>query len=300
VVVAAAAQGSSIVERRGPRGRLGWLVMAGHRIQRRQRSEATARFPLFGATLVSQGVGRYRDEHHDLAVGPGDLVLVVPGHPHRYGPDAGGWEERYLAFSGPLFQLAAGCGLIDIANPVHRLGPVERWAARFDHFRRCPAPASPAACDAEAAMILALIADMVGQASPSGTGGSQPDDAWLARSIELLGGDLGRSLAPAEVAAAVGMAHETWRRAFRAAVGVPPARFRLDRRLAAAAELLVTTSSSVRTIASSLGFTDDRHLNARFVESYGCTPTAYRRRGAGPRPDPSDPPRGPGPGGRPG
>lgn len=284
MAVFASASGSSIVERRGPRGHLGWLVMAGHRVKRRPRSEATARFPLFGATLVSQGVGRYRDERHELTLGPGDLVLVVPGHPHRYGPDAGGWEERYLAFSGPLFQLAVGSGLIDIAHPVHRLGPVEPWAARFDHFRRRPAPASPAACDAEAAMILALIADMVGHASPGGAGGSQPDDDWLARSMELLGGDLGRSLAPAEVAAAVGMAYETWRRSFRAAVGVPPTRFRLDRRLAAAAEVLVTTSSSVRSIAASLAFTDERHLNARFVERYGCTPTAYRRRHPRPRP----------------
>jgi AraC-like DNA-binding protein len=76
------------------------------------------------------------------------------------------------------------------------------------------------------------------------------------------------------------MSYETWRRAFKSAVGVPPARFRLDHRLTAAAEDLLATSASTRDIAEKLGFTDERHLAARFVESYGCTPTVFRRRRA--------------------
>jgi AraC-like DNA-binding protein len=266
----------SVIERRGARGHMGWLLLAGHAVTTRPRSEVVARFPLYGCTLVTAGSGRYRDADHDVMLGPGDVVFVVPGHPHRYGAVSGGWEERFLAFDGPLFRLAAETGLIDVRRPVRSLGGTERWAARFDHFRLRRAPATPAERDAEAAMVLALVAEMVG--SEAGAAGVSPA-SWLDRSRELLGAELGRPLALADVAAAVGMPYESWRRAFRTEAGVPPARFRLDRRLAAAADLVLTTSSSVREIAALLGFTDERHLTVRFLESYGCTPAAFRGRG---------------------
>lgn len=265
----------SVVERRGARGRMGRLVLAGRAVTKRPRSDVEARFPMYGCTLVTSGTGRYRDEDHDVVLGPGDVVFVVPGHPHRYGAGRGGWDERFLAFDGPLFRLAAENGLIDIRRPVRSLGDVDRWAARFDHFRLRPAPTTPAERDAEAAMVLTLLADMVACEAASASGVAEH---WLDRSRRLLGADPGRPLALSEVAAAVGMPYETWRRAFKAAAGVPPARFRLDRRLAAAADLLLTTSSSVRAIADDLGFTDERHLTARFRESYGVTPATFRGR----------------------
>ena len=268
----------SVVERQGARGHLGWLVLAGHAVTTRQRSDVEARFPLYGCTLVCAGGGRYRDERHDVPLVAGDLVLVVPGHPHRYGAGRGGWEERFLAFDGPMFRLASETGLLDIRRPVRSLGGVEPWAARFDHFRLRTPPTTPTERDAEAALVLGLLADMV--AAEHAAAARHPDE-WLDRSRELLGADLAGTVPLAEVAVSVGMPYETWRRAFRAAEGVPPARFRLDRRLAAAADLLLTTSVSVREIAARFGFTDERHLTARFLETHGCTPAAFRRRGSG-------------------
>lgn len=122
-------------------------------------------------------------------------------------------------------------------------------------------------------MVLALLADMIADAER----GQPVDGSWLARSIGLLEAVPGTPTPLTEVAAAVGMPYDAWRKAFRAEVGVAPARFRLDRRLAVAADLLLVTSQSVRSIAADLGFSDERHLVVRFQEAYGCTPAAYRR-----------------------
>lgn len=273
----ASAPALSVVERRGLRGQMGWLVLAGRAVTSRPRSDVEARFPFYGCTFVAAGRGRYRDANHDVNLGPGDLVLVVPGHPHNYGAGRGGWDERFLVFDGPLFRLAATTGLLDVRRPVRSLGDCERWAARFDHFRLRAAPATAAERDAEAALVLALLADMLASAEATKT---TDDTNWLDESCRILESDLGARLAMAEVATTVGMSYETWRRAFKSAVGVPPARFRLDHRLTAAAEDLLATSASTRDIAEKLGFTDERHLAARFVESYGCTPTVFRRRRA--------------------
>ena len=264
----------SVVERRGARGRLGWLVLAGHAITTRPRANVEARFPLYGCTLVTAGRGRYRDASHDVTLGPGDLVLVVPDHPHNYGAARDGWEERFLAFDGPMFQLAAANGMFDIRRPVRSLRDVDRWSARFDHFRLRSAPETPTQRDAEAAMVLALLADMF--ASEESNAKAESSN-WLDESRLLLGTELGERLALSEVATAVGLSYESWRHAFKREVGVPPARFRLDRRLAAVADQLLSTSTSVRQLAEAFGFTDERHLAVRFHEAYGCTPASFRR-----------------------
>lgn len=264
----------SVVERRGTRGHVGWLVLAGYARTTRPRSDVEAQFPLHGCTLVTAGRGRYRDARHDVALGPGSLVLVAPGHRHNYGAGPDGWEERFLAFDGPMFRLAAENGLLDIERPVRKLGDVERWSARFDHFRLRPPPTTPAERDAEAALVLALLADMVAAAESTDLASSAD---WAERSRVLLGANLAVRIDLATVAAAVGLSYESWRRMFKSTVGVSPARYRLDLRLSTAADRMLTTSSNAREIAADLGFVDERHLTIRFKETYGCTPAAYRR-----------------------
>jgi AraC-like DNA-binding protein len=268
-----------IVVRRGPRGRFGQLVLAGRATASRgPRPGVDVRFGMFGCTLITAGSGRYIDDHHDTPLGAGSAVLVVPGHRHWYGADEPGWDERFLAVGGPMFRAAAEHGLLDIARPLRRLDHVEVWAARFDHFIDRPHPISGAARDAEAAMVLALLCEIFGDLSHPASAPGERQSGWVEQSRLMLGAQLGTPCPPAHVAAAVGMPYETWRRAFRRETGVSPARFRLDRRLAAAADLLLQTSTSVRTIAAGLGFSDERHLVARFRETYGCTPAAFRAR----------------------
>lgn len=273
------APSTRVVERRGPHGRLGRLVLAGRATASRgPRPGVDVRFPLYGCTLITAGTGRYTDDRHDIPLGPGSAVLVVPGHRHWYGADEGGWDERFLVATGPVFTSAAEQGVLDIARPVRRLGNVPSWSARFDHFILRAEPTTGAARDAEAAMVLALFCEMFGDRNEHDNPASEESSAWARRSMDRLGSDLGARIALDEVATSVGMSYETWRRAFRRVVGVSPARFRLDRRLDEAAGRLVTTAASVRTIAVDLGFTDERHLVARFRERYGCTPAAFRTR----------------------
>ena len=50
----------------------------------------------------------------------GDVVLVLPERAHWYGPGRGRtWDELYLVFDGPVFDLWRGTGVLDEAHPVH-------------------------------------------------------------------------------------------------------------------------------------------------------------------------------------
>jgi AraC-like DNA-binding protein len=263
-----------------PPGRLGRVLVAARIVAGRGLAPGTTRrHPTWGLTFLTAGAGRYRDAHHDEPLAAGSLVVVHPGHPHWYGADRGGWDEHFVVFEGPVFDLAASRGALSPGQPlVHGL-PVRRWAARFAAFDR-PRPRTPDGTDAEAVALLAALLearDTSTRASDRGTRGASPSGAgWLARSTDLLEGDLTEPLDLRAVAAEVGMPYETWRRRFRAETGTSPWAHRSARRLDAATDLLVHTGLGVRDIAAATGFSDERHLIRRFREATGQTPRAYR------------------------
>lgn len=65
-------------------------------------------------------------------------------------------------------------------------------------------------------------------------------------------------------------------RRFRAALGVTPARYGLDRRLEAASRLLSRGSVRIQQVAALTGFFDRPHFVRSFRRRYGLSPAAYR------------------------
>lgn len=235
------------------------------------------RHPTWGLTFVTSGTGRYRDADHDAALAAGSLVLVRPSHPHWYGPDRGGWDEHFVVFDGPVFELARRRGALGPGRPlVHGL-PVARWGHRLATFGARRRPSSPDARDAEALELLALLLEALATVRPARSPGAPLRVAdWLARSTDLLSGDLAETLDLRGVAGEVGLPYETWRRRFRAETGTSPYAYRAARRLDAATELLVHTGLAVRDVAAATGFSDERHLIRRFRAATGRTPRAFR------------------------
>jgi transcriptional regulator GlxA family with amidase domain len=121
--------------------------------------------------------------------------------------------------------------------------------------------------------VLHVLADLAarGEAGPPDVPGG-----WLARSQALLASDLAEPLDLPGVAAAVGLGYESWRKRFQAETGLAPARYRAQRRIEAAADLLRRTTLSNREIAASLGFSDEHHFAKRFRATTGRTTSGYR------------------------
>lgn len=230
----------------------------------------------YGLAYITAGHGRYRDATHDVPVTAGSLIRMFPGMPHWYGVLEPGqtWNEVFLIFDGPLFQLAAEHGILDPAQPLQQLLPVAYWQHRFDEFRVRRPPTSATGRDAEACDLARILTEIsgatdLGDADTRATG-------WFDRTRELLESDLDQHLPLPEVAAEVDIAYDTWRRRFRDEAGCSPGRYRLLCRVDAARELLIRTSMPTREIAAVLGFSDLRHLVRQFRAVTGRTPHDYR------------------------
>lgn len=95
--------------------------------------------------------------------------------------------------------------------------------------------------------------------------------------MRLIECQLEQSLSNRDLAGACAMSENQFIRRFRQAVGFTPATFIQQKRLAAAAQLLLYTDDPIDSIALKTGFADRFYLSRVFRRAMGLPPAAYRR-----------------------
>ncbi|MCS7047978.1 MAG: helix-turn-helix transcriptional regulator [Verrucomicrobiae bacterium] len=84
-----------------------------------------------------------------------------------------------------------------------------------------------------------------------------------------------------EAARTSGLSCQTFRTKFQQVFGISFPKYALRYRLCGVAADLVRTDLPLKVIARQWGFTDESHLDHRFREVYGVTPSQYRQRAGG-------------------
>jgi len=206
---------------------------------------------------------------------PGHAFLLYPGVQHGYGPTRGqSWDEIFMLFEGPVFDLWRQSGLLDPYKPMYSLYPVAAWEGRIhDIWVDHPPPLT------QVSRLQALLAEMVLIRGSAAVG---LDHAlWLARAKEMLTRTAVDPEGALRTARTLGMSYETFRKRFRKMSGVTPARFRAMRIMEEAAQRLLFENTPIKTIAYELGFCDEFHFSHRFKECLGVSPRAFRHRSPG-------------------
>ena len=212
----------------------------------------------------SNGVSR------DLTAG--DLIVVFPDIAHRYGPKAGyRWDEFYIVFDGPLFDLWRQRGMLDASRPIHRLEPIDYWLDRFVGILDPGGDANQSIARLQHVLADALAHQRKGLVGEAGR-------AWLARACQLL--EQGSATDPPleEVAQALDLSYVGFRKKFTRLAGVSPARHRMRRLIAKACDLIHHRQWTNRQIAEELGFCDEFHFSKRFKQVQGISPADFRAR----------------------
>ncbi len=250
---------------------LGWVVVAARLLNHRGMG-ARGEWRVFGAhalMTVLRGRGEYLDrEGARRVLEPGDVVWVAPWSSHWYGP-AGGttWDEQFVVFDGPVFDAWARSKYRPIP-PIFKTRDPDTWGSRLDAIARIKGEVP------QALAVQAAIAELVDLFEPEESEGP----AWLSTAKRLLGDFDSGSPELGEVARAVGMPYETFRKRFQAEAGVGPGSYREQRRTEAAANLLRYTNFVHSEIAARLGYGNEYYFSRRFKAVTGASPSAYRRR----------------------
>jgi AraC-like DNA-binding protein len=214
----------------------------------------------------------------DLEIG--DLMVLFPGVPHRYGPPPGSrFHQLYIKFSGRVFDVWRDSGVLDPAHNIYHLQPVDYWLDRVQSMiegwpANNPFSLQPA-CSLQA--MLAEAIELQGH-SPA----ERANIEWLHKAYELLSsGDSQAMFALESVAEQLNMPYGSFRKKFAAVTRLTPSRYHALLVMRRACRYLHEEAIPSKQIAQLLGFCNEYHFSRRFKTIVGMTPTEYRKRMSG-------------------
>ncbi len=258
---------------------LGAIKLAGF-IENSRGAEQGAgrRLGQYALVYSLRGSCDYWDEHNGRrTVRPGEAFFLFPEIAHRYGAkDDAGWDEFFIVFEGPLFDLWRTQGLIAPERTFLTLQPVDHWLRRWES---CLETRGLVGRDAALRQVTALQATVVDAlAAGSGTGKGKATPEWIELACAALNAEGAQALRLPRLARSLGVSFETFRKRFTEVVGMSPGAYRSARLVDEAGSLLATGRLTGKEIAARLGFADEYHFSRRFKALSGMTPTAFRQR----------------------
>lgn len=223
----------------------------------------------YALVYLHRGAGLYQDAlGTEQVLRSGDLIVVYPDLPHRYGPrpdSDDSWNEFYVVFDGPIFDLWRREQALS-AKVVH-LEPPAYWLPRLAGSVESKTPME--------AML--AVQEFLMQMTQE-TRNNAADTDWLRRAKGLLDGfTRADEVNVAAAAEAMGETYETFRKRFQKLGGISPGRYASERVMARACGLLRCHRETCAKIASACGYCDEFHFSRRFKQIVGLTPSGYRR-----------------------
>ena len=227
----------------------------------------------YAVVLLIRGGGFFRDGlGHHVTLQEGSAFVLFPGILHEYGPGRNAtWDELYVLFEGPAWDLWRERGLLDANRPVYPLFPLTVWESRLR--RVWESGLSPLEQLCRLQLFLAEA-----RSFRDGSDTRADMQAWLAKAQALLSERALAADGVQQAAREMGVSYQTFRKRFRRLDGRPPGQYQTERVLEEAARRLLTNAEPIKRIAEAMHFCDEFHFARRFKKYTGVSPGAYRQR----------------------
>ncbi|MBP2414088.1 AraC-like DNA-binding protein [Arthrobacter stackebrandtii] len=218
--------------------------------------------------LVSEGNGWLKYAGKRRAVRAPALIWIFPGVEHGYGPDAGGWCEHWVLFTGSgarAFE-EMGCFSKDIPL-VAADGQLD--LAQFPVLRTALEEGGPHGDLAASAAVQQLLVEAGRHGRHHVVDGGESVAERL-RGIACL------PLGLAEQARQLGCTPAELRRHVRREAGVSPKELVLQHRISRAQALLAGTDHPVERVGRMVGYDDGAYFSRLFSQKVGQAPSHFR------------------------
>ena len=231
------------------------------------------RFGTCNFSIILRGEGRFERAGKSWPVQAPCVITQWPGESVAYGPTSGTWSEWYLVYNRAQFRRFREHHLVDPARPVWPIADPASLRMHLAEFRLLARSADPA-WEVDRVDRIAERAILDTWLPP---GAPMEEDSEIRTVAAELRGNLSSKWDFAELAARHGFSTTTFRRRWSEAIGLPPARYLQELRMAEACRLLVETPLRIKAVALSAGFEDEFYFSRRFRIDVGQSPREYRK-----------------------
>ena len=231
------------------------------------------RFGTCNFSIILRGEGRFERAGKSWPVQAPCVITQWPGESVAYGPTSGTWSEWYLVYNRAQFRRFREHHLVDPARPVWPIADPASLRMHLAEFRLLARSADPA-WEVDRVDRIAERAILDTWLPP---GAPMEEDSEIRTVAAELRGNLSSKWDFAELAARHGFSTTTFRRRWSEAIGLPPARYLQELRMAEACRLLVETPLRIKAVALSAGFEDEFYFSRRFRIEVGQSPREYRK-----------------------
>ena len=225
---------------------------------------------------VISGTAPYQDyQGRKRELAAGDFFEFLPSRPHHYPRGSDDFLECVLILDARTTESCRGLGLLPFERPVGHARLDRRLVEAFeDLVGRMESEAPEMSRDWPLAPAMNWI-DRLYRADAAGQRGRP--GSLVERACRILAEDLTAELKLEDVAAELGVDYDTFRKHFAGAMGQPPGRFRLAKRMDRACVMLYG-GADVQEVAAELGYSDPFAFSRQFKRQTGLPPSHFRRR----------------------
>lgn len=234
------------------------------------------KFNFYGGVLVLNGNGTYIDATgKQTPLTPGCYIQRMPEVEHITIADpSSNWLEFYICFGATVYNSLVNLGLLNnvpILNPG--ITPVIfntclHLAGCFKHY--------PEYKKSQLLLYTLDFAMTIFQLSKQGLVNSNSHQQ-MKKACELLCDKTNTYQSPHDIAAALGLSYETFRKKFHTTYNTSPTAFQLDYKINKSKTLLEDTDMSLNEIALIFGFADAFSYSKAFKKRCGISPYEYRK-----------------------
>jgi AraC family transcriptional regulator len=234
----------------------------------------------YTAELFIDGKRRFQKEARRSS-----SCIVPAGHEPR-AVHHGAGAILHLYVPDALIREAAsdsGSASIDMIDPELDIDPtLARYGSNIVSELRSPGPGHALLLDSYGAGLAVHLVRRWSTARDTRCPGARGNVGSLAtwqtkRAVARLCDELKTDVTLSDLAQSVGLSPFHFARAFKAATGVAPHRFLIERRIERARLLLETTNLTITEVSARVGYDDPGYLARLFRREVGVTPARYRR-----------------------
>lgn len=218
--------------------------------------------------VVSEGNGRLHYGGTSHVVPAPAFIWIFPGVEHGYGPDASGWREHWVLFTGAGARAFEEMGAFSRDTP---LVPADGKLplGNFAPLRAALEEGGPRGDLAASALVQQILVD-------AGRHGRRVPEAGAEAVIGRLRDIACLPLSTAEQAARLGHTPSSLRALVQNVAGVGPKELVVQIRLSRAQSLLADTDHPVERVARMVGYDDAAYFSRLFSHKVGLAPSKFR------------------------